>query len=173
MNLNQDTKPEEAFYCADGAVLKNLRGLAEKLKTISPDAHKHHANEYKNDFRNWIRDVYGNKKLAETVASAKSSAEASAIIEKAIAPHQKKKPSERKKSAPAERKPARRRRKPYKQMKKSASSSVAAKKKEKKSPTKRIRKRRKTKRKPAKRKITLHKMVHSHLKRVARQLGFL
>ncbi len=137
MNLNQDTKPEQAFYCKDGSVLKNLTELAEKLKTISADAYKHHANECKNDFRNWIKDVYCNEKLAKEIAFAGSSREAARIVAEAIAPPRKKKPAKRKKSAAVKRKPARKRRK------------------------------------PVKRKIRLHKVVHNHMKRIARQLGFL
>lgn len=170
MNLNQDTKPEHAFYCADGRVLKNLTGLAEELNGISPEAYRHHANESRNDFSNWIKDVYGNWKLAKKIASAKNSAEAAAIIEKALAPKatRKKKTAEMKKTVAVKRKRTRKKRK------KTAAAAVAAKKKGKKKPTlEKAKKTRRTKRRRAKRKIMLHKMVHSHLKRIARQFGFL
>ncbi len=175
MKLMQDAKPEHAFYCADGSVLKNLRELAEKLKGISHEAYRHHANEPRNDFHNWIRDVYGNEKLAKKISAAKSSAEAAAIIEKALAPKQQKgKPAKREKSAIVKRKPARRRRKPSKQAKKAAAAPASAKKKGKKKPAlEKAKKRRKTKRRHAKRKIMLHKVVRRHLKRIARQLGLL
>lgn len=170
MNLHQDTKPEKAFYCADGSILKNLRELAQKLKTISPEAYSHHANSYRNDFYNWIKDVYGNEKLAKEVAFAGSSREASAIIEKAIALPQKKKTARRKKTAAViKRKPARRRKKPAKQIKKTVAAAVAVKKKEKKKPTGKIKKRRKTKRKPAKRKSSIGRQ----LKMIAKRWGFM
>ncbi len=193
MRLNQDTKPEHAFYCADGRVLKNIRELAEELKGISPEAYRHHANESRNDFGNWIRDVYGNKVLAKKIASAKSSTEAARIIGEAILPEarRKKKTAERIKTASVKRKPAKRARKPAKKRKKAASAekpkqkrratkkrrspskkkeaaAATARKKEKKKPAEKIKKRRK-----AKRKIMLHKRIHRHLKRIARQWGFL
>ncbi len=174
MNLNQDAKPENAFYCADGAVLKNLRELAEKLKNISADAYKHHANEYKNDFHNWIKDVYCSERLAKKIAHAKSNSGAAAIIEKALAQKapRKKKAAGRKKVAFFKKKHSRQRRKPAKKMKKAASAASESKKKEKIKPAEKAKKSRKRKRKPVKRKTALHKMVRSHLKRLARQFGF-
>ncbi len=147
MNLKQDTKPEHTFYCADGTILKNLRELAGKLKTISPEAYTHHANDWKNDFHNWIKNVYGNKKLAKEIAFAESSKEAAQIIEKAISSPQKKKAAKRKKIVAVKKNPAKQRRKQAKRVKKTtAAVIVAATKKQKRKPAGKARKRRKTKR---------------------------
>ncbi len=58
----------EEFYCANGKVFRNLRDLAEGLKTISPQDFAHHVNADKNDFANWIANCIGDIKLAEKVA---------------------------------------------------------------------------------------------------------
>ncbi len=159
MNINQDTKPEKAFYCADGRVFKNLKELAEALKGISPEAYSHHANECRNDFCNWIRDVYGSKQLAERIASAKSSAEAARIVEKALAPKALRK---KKKAAVVKIKRTRKKRK------KTAAAAAAKKKKEKKKPAVKIKKRRK-----AKRNSKGKNKLHRHIKTLARILGLI
>ena len=102
MNIRQDVKPEHAFYCADGTVLKNLKELAGKLKTISPEVYAHHANAHRNDFHNWIKEVYGNAALARKMASAKSSLHAARTLENGL-----KKPKKKLKREPTARKESR------------------------------------------------------------------
>ncbi|MBI2663840.1 hypothetical protein HYX10_00675 [Candidatus Woesearchaeota archaeon] len=80
MNLRNNVSPEHRFYCADGSTFQNLNELASGLRKMRPEVFQHHANAGNNDFRNWVRDVYGNKQLADQIARAKLSLEASQII---------------------------------------------------------------------------------------------
>ena len=65
--------PEEYhFYLSDGRKLKNLFDLIEALENMSDDVFRHHVNEYKNDFSNWIRDVFQENDLADEVSRVES-----------------------------------------------------------------------------------------------------
>ena len=60
----EDTQPEFYFKLIDGSELKNLLELADALEKMSDDVFYYHANEAKNDFSNWIRDVFKQEELA-------------------------------------------------------------------------------------------------------------
>lgn len=150
MNLRQDVKPEHVFYCIDGAILKNLKELTEKLKSMGREAYAHHANMHRNDFHNWIKDVYGNERLAKRVASAKNSKEASKMLEAQLG----------KKKRKTAKKPA----------KNSNKKEQIKKNREKKSGGIK----RSSKRSPKKRKVRLHKLhkrIHRHLAMFAKKYG--
>lgn len=73
--------PEEHhFIVADGRKLKNIIELADALETMSEEIFRHHANEFKNDFSAWVRDVFYDHSLAEDIARAKSRLEAQIVI---------------------------------------------------------------------------------------------
>jgi len=55
------------FVTLDGAKLKNLSQLAEKLEYMDDHVYKHHANEKKNDFSNWVGAVMDDKELANAL----------------------------------------------------------------------------------------------------------
>jgi hypothetical protein len=79
MDLRQDAG-ERAFVLANGEKARNVEELAEKLPGIGDDAYSSHANSQKNDFSNWVKDVYADKKLADKLAKAKNPADAAAAI---------------------------------------------------------------------------------------------
>ena len=65
--------PEEHhFVVADGKKLRNIIELADALETMSEEIFRHHANEFKNDFSNWVKDVFYDHSLAEDISRAKS-----------------------------------------------------------------------------------------------------
>ena len=63
---------DKCFVLKDGRVLKDLVELAHSLDHMSDDVFNHHVNNSKNDFRNWIRDVFGQKELAAELEKAKT-----------------------------------------------------------------------------------------------------
>ena len=63
---------EQHFVVADGRKLKNILELADALETMSEDIFKHHANEFKNDFSSWVKDVFYDHSLAEDISRAKN-----------------------------------------------------------------------------------------------------
>ncbi len=73
--------PEEHhFVVADGRKLKNIIELADALETMSEEIFRHHANEFKNDFSAWVKDVFYDHSLAEDLARAKNRLESQIVI---------------------------------------------------------------------------------------------
>ncbi len=73
MNLGEEVEnPDRYFYLASGTVLKSIKELAEALKTMDQWVFEHHVNLQKNDFSNWIRDVYNAEELSKEIESADS-----------------------------------------------------------------------------------------------------
>ena len=65
--------PEEHhFVVADGRKLKNILELADALETMSEEIFRHHANDFKNDFSAWVKNVFYDHSLAEDIARAKN-----------------------------------------------------------------------------------------------------
>ncbi|MEK6822726.1 MAG: DUF5752 family protein [Nanoarchaeota archaeon] len=56
------------FVLKDGRRLRSLYELVDELETMSDDTFRHYANEFKNDFANWTRDVFDEKHLAEEIS---------------------------------------------------------------------------------------------------------
>lgn len=68
--------PEQCFWINNGPLLKNLEELANALVEISDEAYAYHVNKEKNDFSAWVKDVIGDKKLANELLSSKNRASA-------------------------------------------------------------------------------------------------
>jgi organic radical activating enzyme len=60
------------FYLSDGRKLKSLFELIEAFENMSDDVFRHHANEHKNDFSSWIKDVFKEEDLANEIVRAES-----------------------------------------------------------------------------------------------------
>ena len=65
--------PEEnLFWVCDGRVLRNIKDLAIALQEMSEETYRFHANETKNDFSNWVKDILKDSRLAASLKKAKS-----------------------------------------------------------------------------------------------------
>ncbi|MBN2052080.1 hypothetical protein JW756_01120 [Candidatus Woesearchaeota archaeon] len=62
---------EKYFYVCDGTVIKNLNELPDALRNMSPESFAFHVNDEKNDFHNWIKDVFEHTRLARNVKNTK------------------------------------------------------------------------------------------------------
>ena len=85
-----DTRGDKSFFCHDGCVSKNLQQLAECLAHMTDDAYHHHVTTLKNDFSAWVRDVFGDDKLANNLTSCANRTEAAKAVRDRIAWLQKK-----------------------------------------------------------------------------------
>ena len=63
---------DKRFVLKDGRVLKDMVELAHALEHMSDEVFNHHVNAFKNDFRNWARDVFSQKELAAELEKAKT-----------------------------------------------------------------------------------------------------
>lgn len=75
--------PEEYhFVLHDGRKLKSLYELVDELETMSEDAFKEYATDFRNDFANWARDVFHAPDLAEELTRVRSKVESQKAIMK-------------------------------------------------------------------------------------------
>jgi acetate kinase len=58
---------EHYFVLHGGKVLKDLDELVHFLRVVDKKTFEYHVNDSKNDFANWIRYVFKNRKLAEAI----------------------------------------------------------------------------------------------------------
>ncbi len=68
----RNVSDKDAFYAANGRVLKNLHELANALLSMDGKTFSHHVNSQKNDFSSWIRGVFKERLLADEIAGLKS-----------------------------------------------------------------------------------------------------
>ena len=72
-----DVTPEKYFVLCDGRQIKNYRELADILQTINDDMFSYHVNDTRNDFSNWINDVFREEDLAKKIHSIRNRMEMS------------------------------------------------------------------------------------------------
>ncbi len=88
-----DAEPEKSFWLCDGQTLKNLKELAQSLETMGKEAWGHHVTADKNDFANWVEDVFGQKQLGAALRKTKTARAAAARVKaKLETPKSKSKP---------------------------------------------------------------------------------
>ena len=68
----KEIKSGQYFIFNNGIRVKNLNELAEQLGKIDKKTFKYHINNKKNDFSNWIEQVFNEKKLADEIRGIKS-----------------------------------------------------------------------------------------------------
>ena len=71
----KDVKPDYYFLMIDGSAIKNLLELANALHSMSDDVFYYHVTHDRNDFSNWIRDVFCEKELADEISRLHSKME--------------------------------------------------------------------------------------------------
>ena len=62
--LLSDVPDSHAFRCCDGRTIRNVRELGKTLAHMADESFRYHANQHKNDFSTWVKDVIGDEKLA-------------------------------------------------------------------------------------------------------------
>jgi hypothetical protein len=81
-----DVPEDKVFWCYGGETFKNLHDLASALERMSDEAFKHHVTEHKNDFSNWVMDVFGDTTLAKQLSKATDKNKAASKIQARIKP---------------------------------------------------------------------------------------
>jgi hypothetical protein len=76
----QPVLQEKVFWCRDGKVLASIDELYVALDGMSEETYSYHANSGKNDFSKWIRDVIGDKMLADNLEKVLLKDEAKAKV---------------------------------------------------------------------------------------------
>ncbi|MBI4304659.1 MAG: hypothetical protein HY665_10040, partial [Chloroflexi bacterium] len=76
---------DKVFWCSDGRVLKNLAALEIALREMNDDTFRYHANDSKNDFSKWVKDVIGDEKLSRDLQKSANRAQAAKNVASRIA----------------------------------------------------------------------------------------
>jgi hypothetical protein len=63
---------DECFFMINGSVLSDLTELCEAFDFMSQDVFNYHVNEDKNDFENWVRDIFNEKELSNQLKKQKT-----------------------------------------------------------------------------------------------------
>lgn len=63
----QDVPESQHFYFVNGERVKNVKELAEIMDRLEQEVFDYHVNAQKNDFYNWVKDVFNDLELAEKI----------------------------------------------------------------------------------------------------------
>jgi hypothetical protein len=77
-----ELSPDKYFVLCNGDTIKDYKELAAILETIGDDIFYYHVTNERNDFANWINDVFEEKELAEKIRQSRSRHEMMAILYK-------------------------------------------------------------------------------------------
>jgi hypothetical protein len=80
--MHVEVSPDKCFVLCDGRKLKSAKELADTLQTMSDDIFKYHVNDTKNDFANWINDVFGEPDIAKKIRTMRNKMEMSVELYK-------------------------------------------------------------------------------------------
>jgi transketolase len=64
--------PELQFRLHGGGVIKSVPELAKALLEMSNETFSHHCNDHKNDFSNWVKEVFKEPHLAQQMEKSKT-----------------------------------------------------------------------------------------------------
>lgn len=67
----KDAPEEHCFIFCNGQKVKNVKELADALEVLSDDIFNHHVTFDRNDFSNWINDIFRDEELALSLAGVK------------------------------------------------------------------------------------------------------
>ena len=91
-----DVKPEHYFVTKKGKALKNLEELHSYIAVIDEEEFKHHVNDQRNDFHNWIKDIHQDQVLANNLLKAKTRVQTAMHIKNRIIEHKAQKEAQNK-----------------------------------------------------------------------------
>jgi hypothetical protein len=76
---------DQAFWCSDGRILKNLRELEKALTGMADKTFAYHSNGDKADFSNWVKNAIGDEQLAKDLGKSPSRTQAAKSVSTRIA----------------------------------------------------------------------------------------
>jgi len=80
-----DVPEEYVFWCHDGQPLRDMMELERGLRSMEGETFVYHANERRNDFSTWARDVLKDENLATALATLLNRTEAARKVAERIA----------------------------------------------------------------------------------------
>jgi hypothetical protein len=86
-NLTRDIPHEKYFVLANGKPVKNVAELASILDQIEDHVFHHHVTTDRNDFHNWVRDVFEDVELARKISGVQDKKHLQLVIYRHMAGH--------------------------------------------------------------------------------------
>lgn len=80
----KDAPQEHYFILCNGKPLKNIKELADVLEDLEDHVFNFHVQPGKNDFATWIKDIFKDIELAETLAGVKDKKHMQLVLYKHI-----------------------------------------------------------------------------------------
>ena len=71
---------DKRFWLSDGKVIGSLKDLGAVFEKMDNSVWKFHVNKDKNDFANWIEDVFQEKKLGLAIRKTKTAKAAAKLV---------------------------------------------------------------------------------------------
>ncbi len=82
--LISEVAPEHYFQLYGGEVIHNVPELEEALEKMDDTTFRHHVNQERNDFSNWIQDCFGDRMLAEELRKREDKREMIEVLKKRL-----------------------------------------------------------------------------------------
>ena len=82
--LCEDVGEDKKFLVANGEILSNIWDLIHLLDHIDDYTFYHHVNDEKNDFYNWIKEMYGDGEFEKVILPIRNPKELEIAILKYI-----------------------------------------------------------------------------------------
>jgi hypothetical protein len=86
-NLTRDIPQEKYFILANGQPVKNVAELAAILDQLEDHVFNHHVNTDRNDFHNWVKDVFEDVELARKISGVGDKKHMQLVIYRHMAGH--------------------------------------------------------------------------------------
>jgi hypothetical protein len=87
-NLTREIPQDKYFILANGKPVKNVAELAALLDQLEDHVFSHHVTTDRNDFHNWVRDVFEDLELARKIAGINDKKHMQLIIYRHLAGHE-------------------------------------------------------------------------------------
>lgn len=87
VNLTRDVPEHQYFVLANGQPVKHVGELAAILDQLEDHVFNHHVTPDRNDFHNWIKDVFEDVELARKVTGVGDKKRLQLVIYKHMAGH--------------------------------------------------------------------------------------
>ena len=87
-NLTREIPREKYFILANGQPVKNVAELASILDQLEDHVFNHHVTPDKNDFHNWVKDVFEDVELARKISGVHDKKHMQLVIYRHMAGHE-------------------------------------------------------------------------------------
>ncbi len=81
-DLSTIASETQIFYLRNGKTLRSIDELSVELTHMDPDTYYHHVTAERNDFSNWINDVFHADEIAKEIRSIHDPFQTRAILER-------------------------------------------------------------------------------------------